>query len=140
MRSPTTTGPEAIPTRTPGSKPRKSTAVSARSPTASTTSKPAWIARAASSSLFREFTPLVDQVVQAGSFIGAKAGIQHQVMCRYQNVDEIELQQAHLPNRTTKVTNIDLAFWPWSIKTLRCKGDAACLSKRDLFACHRIVS
>ena len=82
--------------------------------------------------LFREFTPLVYQVIQARSFIGAKAGIQHQVMRRYQNIDEIELQQAHLPNRTTKVANIDLAFWPWSIKTLRCKGDAACLLKRDL--------
>ncbi len=90
--------------------------------------------------LLGKFAPLVHQVVQAGSFIGAKAGIQHQVMRRYQNVDEIELQQAHLPNRTTKVANIDLAFRPRPIETLCCKGDAACLNQRDLFPCHLIVS
>ncbi len=77
--------------------------------------------------LFRKFTPLVHQVVQAGSLIGTKAGIQHQVMSRHQYVNEIELQQAHLPNRTTDVANIDLAFRPRPVETLCCEGYAACL-------------
>jgi hypothetical protein len=56
---------------------------------------------------------------------------------RYQNVDEVDLQQAEPADRAAKMIHVDAPLRPRLVEALSRQGDPTRLRKREIVARHR---
>ena len=85
--------------------------------------------------LFGPFLFSIDQFVQATAIVWTQSGKWDEIVCWYQNVDEIDLYQACVTHQPSDVAYVRTRR-SRPIEALRRKRDASCLIGRQTGTTH----
>lgn len=80
----------------------------------------------------------VDKTIESVALIRPEPRPQHQVMCRHENVDEIELQKSKRVNDAPEVPHIGLGVRTRTIKSLSRESNSPRFCRRHFHASYQV--